>query len=322
MDRRRARPRALVAFALALLGGAALAQGAPAPLRAMLWAPRDADPVRAFATAPAECLRPPADPAQLLRVEVGRAAFGSPLVLGGQAARAGLSCESCHRGGRDNPDFQFPGVSGAPGTADVTHSLFSTHRGNGVHDPKAIPDLAGPRAALKVKPAELEGFIRGLVVEEFDGAEPPPAVLQGLAAYVAALEPAACPAQSRTFVTAASLLADARRAVMAADRLLAQGDRAAADSMIAAARARLGLIDERFAGQPKARVQLQDADRRLSLARETARRDPAAARAQLAEWLRQADRLQAALTTHESASLFDPARLDAAAKRRLPAKSS
>jgi hypothetical protein len=269
-----------------------------------------------------ECLRAQPEPETALAVEVGRAAFRSPLLLGGQASRAGLSCESCHRGGRDNPDFLFPGVSGEPGTADVTHSLFSTRRGNGVHDPKPIPDLGGPRERLKVKPAELEGFIRGLVVEEFDGREPPPAVLEGLAAYVSALDEAACPAAPRAFVTATGLLNDARRAVAAAVGLLAKGDRAGADAMIVAARASLGQIDERFVGQPKARVQLQDADRRLMQARETVRRDPAAARAALADWLARADRLQAELTAHESASLFDPERLSQAAKRRLPARSS
>ena len=133
----------------------------------MRWVPADADPQRAFATAPAECLRPPRERAAALSVEVGRAAFGTPVLLGGQAARAGLSCESCHRAGRGNPDFQFPGASGAPGTADVTLSLFSSHRGNGVHDPKAIPDLSGPRDRLKVAPGDLPKFIRGLIVEEF-----------------------------------------------------------------------------------------------------------------------------------------------------------
>jgi len=39
----------------------------------------------------------------------------------------------------------------------------------------------------------LRRFIEGLVVEEFDGAVPPPAVIDGLVAYVAALQPGACP---------------------------------------------------------------------------------------------------------------------------------
>ena len=119
----------------------------------MLWVARGADPARALGSVPTECLKLPADPALAAKVEVGRAAFRTPVLLGGQAARAGINCETCHRDGRTNPDFLFPGVSGAPGTADVTNSLFSTHRGNGIDDPKPIPDLSGPKAQLKVDQA-------------------------------------------------------------------------------------------------------------------------------------------------------------------------
>jgi hypothetical protein len=166
----------------------------------MRWLAPGADPVAALGWQPSECL--PAmrggSPEAAQAVYVGRVAFRSPLLLGGQAARAGISCETCHRNGRDNPGFLFPGASGAPGTADVTSSLFSSHRGNGVDDPRPIPDLGGPRAALKVDhdPASraLETFIRGLITEEFDGRPPTAAVLTGLAAYVRALDPAACAA--------------------------------------------------------------------------------------------------------------------------------
>jgi len=320
LDRRRRRARAL-AFAGALCGSAALAADAAPPLRAMLWAPRDADPARAFATAPAECLTRPPDMAAATAVEIGRAAFRSPLVLGGQAARAGLSCESCHRAGRDNPDFQFPGISGPPGTADVTHSLFSSHRGNGVHDPKPIPDLAGPRERLKVRPDELQAFIRGLVVEEFDGPEPPPAVLAGLAAYVRSLDPAACPAADRAPVTVKGLVNDARRAASAATLTLQAGDRPTTLALIAAARARLGLIDERFAGLPAEQARLLAADRRLAQAADLVRRG-LDARDDLFAWTAETAGLQAALEAAEPRSLFDPKRLEAAAKRRLPAKAS
>ena len=97
----------------------------------------------------------------------------------------------CHRDGRTNPDFQFPGVSGAAGTADVTDSLFSSHRGDGLDNPKPIPDLSAPKEKLKIDQAPLsralETFIHGLVTQEFDGPEPTPAVLEGLADYVRAL---------------------------------------------------------------------------------------------------------------------------------------
>lgn len=321
MDRRRRRA-ALLALAAAVAAPAALAGDARPPLRAMGWAPADADPRRAFATAPVECLRPAPDPTTALSVEVGRAAFRSPLLLGGQAARAGLSCESCHRAGRDNPDFQFPGVSGPPGTADVTHALFSSRRGNGTHDPKPIPDLGGPRTRLKVAAADLQPFIRGLVVEEFDGAEPPKAVLEGLAAYVRGLDPAACPPGGRAPVTLRGLLDDSRRAVKAATAVLRAGDRETAAMMVGAARAQLGLVDERYAGLAPERARLRTSDAALAQAQAQIRAGATGAPARLADWLAAAPGLEAALAVRERRSLFDPARLSAAANRRLPREAS
>ena len=316
----------LAALAGLVLAGATAAVAATAvpPIRAMLWVPRDADPARALGSAPTECLRPHTDPALALRIEVGRAAFRTPVVLGGQAARAGVSCETCHRSGRTNPDFQFPGVSGAPGTADVTNSLFSTHRGNGTDDPKPIPDLSGPKDRLKIDQApgaaKLEPFIHGLIVEEFDGPEPSPAVLDGLAAYVRALSPAACPAKPRQPLSVALLMDDARRALRAA-QATAAGDRPTAVTMVASARARLGLIDERFAdpGLGAERAALRAADARLAQAQAALRESRPEAPAAIAAWLVDSPGLQGALTRREPASLFDPGRLaKAAAKRRLP----
>lgn len=336
MDRRRRRPaKELVRhlFAPAFLGGALLAgiagAGAfaalgDAPIRGMLWIAKDADPARALGSVPSECLRTPTDPALAAKVEVGRAAFRTPLLLGGQAARAGVNCETCHRAGRDNPDFLFPGVSGAAGTADVTNSLFSTHRGNGVDDPKPIPDLSGPKARLKVSqvPAEkkLEPFIRGLITEEFDGPEPTPAVLEGLADYVRALDPAACPARSRQALGVGLLMADARRAMRAAQAEAALGDRATAVVMVASARSRMGLIDERYAAPEltRSRAALREADRRLAEAQAALRGHRTDAPQLLAAWLGESVPLEAELRARQKASLFNPALLTQAIKRRLP----
>jgi len=288
----------------------------------MSWIPRDADPVRVFATQPTECLPRPADPAAARSVEIGRAAFRTPVLLGGQAARAGLTCESCHRSGHGNPDFQFPGASGPPGTADVTLSLFSSHRGNGVHDPKPIPDLSGPRASLKVAAPDLPAFIRGLVVEEFDGPEPPPAVLAGLADYVRALSPAACPTDTREPNSPGRLLADARRALKAAQASLAAHDRPTAVLMIAAARARLFLIDERYAGQPAPLARLRAADAGLAALQAGVREGRPDTAAKLAQWTSASRGLEVALAARQRASLFNPARLKTATNRRLPPKTS
>jgi hypothetical protein len=290
----------------------------------MLWVAKDADPARALGSVPTECLKPPADAALAASVEIGRAAFRTPVLLGGQAARAGITCETCHRDGRSNPDFHFPGVSGAPGTADVTNALFSTHRDNGIDDPKPIPDLSGPKSRLKVAqdPAEkqLEPFIHGLITEEFDGPEPTPAVLQGLAAYVRALDPAACPARAREPLGVALLMSDARRALKSAQGAAAAGDEATAILMVASARSRLGLIDERFAAPAlaKPRADLRAASRRLAAIQAALHDRRPDAKAELTAWLASSRPLEAELAARQVASLFEPALLAQAMRRRLP----
>jgi hypothetical protein len=328
LDRRRPRAQDLGLFAVVLLFAAAFAPGGGGPLRAQRWLSAGTDSGRALTREPAECLVPPPAPDARLSVEIGRAAFRSPTVLGGQAARAGLSCEACHRAGRTNPDFGFPGVSGPPGTADVTDSLFSTHRGDDIFNPKPIPDLGGPKARLRIDQAPrgraLETFIHGLVTEEFDGAEPPPAVLQGLTDYVRALSPEACPRRADRAVDLDGLMSDVRRAIAAAEALAGRGDRASAVVMVQAARARLFLIDERYAApalKPE-RERLRAADRILAESAEALRRDAPDAPARLARWRRDLAPLGRALARQTGRSLFDPRRLAAAIPRptdgRLP----
>lgn len=305
----RGRDRAAIVIATAALASAAVAQDVP--IKALRWLAPEADRARLLATEPAECLQISTDPAQARAVEIGRAAFRSPLLLGGQAARAGLSCESCHRGGRGNPAFQFVGVSGPPGAADVTSSLFSSRRGDGADNPVPIPDLAGPRDRLKVSPDALPHFIRGLIVEEFDGPEPAPAVLGGIVAYVRALSPAACPAPSERAVTVAVFMDDARRALAAAET--AQ-DPATAVAMVAAARARLGLIDERYAAPALAaeRRALRAADRSLADLAQALREQAPDSRARLRRAMRDSHVLEARLRRREAESLFNFKRLAAA----------
>lgn len=306
MDPGRAFPRFLSALPFALLLGAA-ADVPQLPLREARWLAPGAL-YRGLTREPPECFARPADPAERRRAEIGRIAFQAPLLLGGQAARAGLSCASCHRNGRGNPDFLFPGLSAEPGTADVTASLMSSHRGDGRFNPRPIPDLAGPRSMLKVShdPAgrALESFIRGLVVEEFDGPEPSATVLDGLAAYVRALRPEAC-GRGPNRVRLPSRLAFVGRAVE-----LALGETGETRRLLlAAARSQLGAIDERFAlsgGEP-ARALLREADRTVAELR-SGRGDSRAWRRNWPEWRRK-------LLGLERDSLFDPGRLRSALRR-------
>lgn len=177
------------------------------------------------------------------------ALFNTPTLLGGQAAKAGLSCASCHVNGRDNPHFLLPSLSGAAGTADVTSSFFSAARGNGVHDPVQIPDLARPGKISRAQgdPA-LEAFIRNLIVEEFSGMEPSPATLSALASYVRAMR--SCQdkvrAQERRLSDQLDLIEVAIEGASAMTRL---GETSTAKLAIASARHQLGLIDERYSGR-------------------------------------------------------------------------
>jgi len=310
----------------ALAAAATLASAAAVsdpPVRALAWLASGTDPVSALDRPPGECLTPPTSPDQAYAVEIGRAAFRTPLLLGGQAARAGVSCESCHTAGRTNPAFDFPGVSGPPGTADVTSSVFSSHRGDGVDNPKPIPDLSGPKSALKVPQSDdgaaLTVFIRGLITEEFDGHEPAPAVLAGLVAYVRTLSPAACPTGTQQ-VTAASMIGEARRAAAAARLAVAHEDSETALMMVAGARWRLGLIDERFrpAGLRTADAQLKAADTALAEIAEALRSHGPGVDTRLAAWIAATPRLERLLTRQEAKSLFDPGRLRAEAARLPP----
>lgn len=303
MDPGRAFARLLSALPLALLLGGA-SDGLKLPIGEARWL-EPASLYRALSHEPAECFAAPGDPARRRQAEIGRIAFRTPLLLGGQAARAGLSCASCHRNGRGNPDFVFPGLSAAPGTADVTASLMSRHRGDGRFNPVPIPDLGGPRGALKVSQAPaggaLEAFLRGLVVEEFDGPEPSAEVLAGLAAYVRALRPEACRGGERR-IGLASRLELAERAV----ELAAIEEGETRRLLIAAARSQLGAVDERFAipgGEP-ARALLRDADRELAALR--------SGRGDIRAWRRNWPERRRRLLRLERNSLYDQRRLKAA----------
>lgn len=325
MDRKPAAARVLILrLLLPVLAAVALAGAGAVDLSAIhaaRWLAPGVDRATALGSMRTECLTPAQGPEQAYLIEVGRAAFRTPLLLGGQAARAGIACESCHQGGRGNPDFFFPGLSGAPGTADVTSSLFSSHRDDGIDNPKPIPDLSGPKDHLKVSqdpgsPA-LRSFIHGLITEEFDGAEPPPQVLAGVAAYVRALSPSACPSQARQPLHARDFAANAARAARTASLALQHKDPATAVFLVGAARTQLGLISERFdqPGSGAARAALRTADLDLQAVRAAIRAGDPRADERLAVWLAEAPSWTRIVEAQADQSLFNPARLAAADRK-------
>jgi hypothetical protein len=322
LDRPGAQARLLIARTLAvvaagvLLGAAASGSGRSLPpLKAAGWLGPDADLKADLGYAPSECLAKAKDAETRYRIEVGRAAFRSSLLFGGQAGHAGLSCEACHKNGRTNRDFLFPGLSGAPGTADVTSFLMSPKRGKHGAVPKPIPDLSGPRSGLRIsqdpKREDLRNFVHGIVTEEFDGPEPPKGVMDGLVVYVRHLGPEHCPKPERVKLSAGSRLEDARRAVRAADLALVRKDPATAQVMVEAARDSLGVINERYAGPglSRERASLKASAAELQVLRQAIASGDRSARSRAAAWIAGTAGLQRTLKAAESRSLYNPDRL-------------
>jgi hypothetical protein len=265
-----------------------------------------------LSTQPRVCL----DHAPALEPEVvaGQALFNTPTLLGGQAAKARLSCASCHVNGRDNPHFMLSGISRMPGSADVTNSFFNAARGNAAFDPVSIPDLAMPgKVSRDPTDRQLEAFIRTLIVEEFAGAEPSPAVLNSLASYVRAVK--TCPDNSITHVARRldDQLVIMNGALTAAVKSANEGNDQEFALLIAAARHQLGLIAERYAATQlqRERLLLLQASRdlvRLSEQQRTAGNFQQA----IIAWQSRFDKIRTEnLVPKENLSLYDEARLRA-----------
>ena len=305
MGRGQGPARALIAGCALLLCGASVP--VQFPLRDARWL-QTSDLAADLTHQPSECLSLPSDPADRRSAEIGRIAFRDPLLLGGQAARVGLSCSTCHKNGRSNAHFHFPGLSGDPGTADVTNSLMSSHRGDGIFNPKPIPDLGGNPAKFKIsrdpRKTDLKTFIHGLITQEFDGPEPSPPVLDGLAEYVRALSPSACHGADSE-IRLGSMLEDVEIAVNLAQETYAAGDKSTARFLIGAARSILGKIDERFElpGGDTSRAVLRDAAADLKVIELADDMSPDAFR----DWRRQWPSRVHQLRTAEPRSLFSEA---------------
>jgi hypothetical protein len=179
---------------------------------------------------------------------------------------------------------------------------MSRSRGDGAHNPVPIPDLAGHPSTLKVPqdPAggALERFIRGLIVEEFDGPEPSPTVLRGLADYVRALGPRPCTRGDEPIALEARL-----RDVEAAVALAHTADPPTRHLLFGAARTGLGAVYARFQlpGLERAREEMREADREL----EALRAGGGDLRAWWSRWTVRKRRL----LRDEPRSLFNPRRI-------------
>ena len=291
-------------LAAALLGAAS----GEVILRGQRWqAPRTR--VAALTSAPLECLASSTSDNEADLISIGRTAFNDPLLLGGQAARSQLSCATCHPSGRRNAGFLLQGLSDGPGTADVTSSMMSSHRGNGVFDPKPIPDLAMPKISRDPASPALATFVQGLITKEFDGTEPPRTVFEGLLAYLRAVR--TCQPDALEPITVDAAIADIETAMRTAGDALRLNDRPSARLLIGAARLRLSDIYERYAKTSLRADQaaIQTADRPLlELQHALDRGEDILPR--LADWHFSA-RLRQRLLRDAPRSYYDPATLAA-----------
>lgn len=179
-------------FALLLTacqGKAAIYKAAEAP-DIVRWSKPGEDIVSIMSEEPNECLASHPSEAEIM----GRLAFRSPFLLGGQAARRGLTCQACHGQGQVNENFFVIGLSETPGTADVTSFHFSDVLGDESFNPVPIPNLSDDIEGVDFSPdmPDLDVFVTRLITKEFTGPEPSPDVQKSLLAYLRGLTAQPC----------------------------------------------------------------------------------------------------------------------------------
>ena len=121
-------------------------------------------------------------------IALGDMAFDSAFIFGEPMRSLGMSCNTCHNKGVTNPNFIIPGLSGRAGGMDVSNSFFAGHANNGHFDSLDIPDLRGIRFTAPYgrngRFSSLREFVRNGIVNEFNGPEPDPTLLDGLILYM------------------------------------------------------------------------------------------------------------------------------------------
>jgi hypothetical protein len=125
---------------------------------------------------------------------------------------------------------------------------MSRVRGDGQFNPVVIPDLAldTPKISRSRTDPALRQFIRGLIVEEFDGNEPPARVLDGLTAYVRALDQSACAGKADQPVNTSVHIGELVLEMGVVRQSLADNDPQSARLAMTAVRHRLGQMAARY----------------------------------------------------------------------------
>ena len=151
---------------------------------------------------PREVFRSEATGRKSYLVNLGSLAFSSPSIMGGVAQQANISCGTCHVNGTGNAKFFMPKMSTRPGNFDTTGPLFNPKADNGLLDPVRIPSLRGVRYLAPYgadgRMASLHDFVRNVIVNEFAGPEPSPAIVDAIVAYLQDIDFLPNPSLGRT----------------------------------------------------------------------------------------------------------------------------
>lgn len=128
------------------------------------------------------------DEKDLFLVAYGDMLFDSPMIVGEPARSVGIACSTCHNRGDVNRRFFIPGVSHQAGAADVDGAFFNQRFNDHRRDSLDIPSLRGIRFTGPYgrdgRFASLRDFVRNVIVQEFNGPEPTPLMLDALVAYL------------------------------------------------------------------------------------------------------------------------------------------
>jgi len=225
------------------------------------WIRPGTDIVQVLSEEPGECL--PISDVRNPDIELGRAAFRSPFLLGGQAARQGLTCQACHMQGQTNSHFFVVGLSGEPGTADVTNFHFSDDLGDEIFNPSVIPSLSDNVQGVDYTPetSDLEVLVNRLITKEFNGEEPDARVFSALLSYLRALDVKNCdPSGDVPKLQGEALLNYNLKAISGMFAALETGDYASVPKqfMITALRHEIGKIHNRYPAEKALRAELKN----------------------------------------------------------------
>ena len=231
----------------------------------VLWSSTQTDIVALLSEEPNECLPRHETAKQAQRIAFGRLAFRSPYLLGGQAARRGLTCQACHGQGQTNTHFFVTGLSSAPGTADVTSFHFSDELGDEAFNPVPIPSLSDELQSVDYDPVkdDLDRFVTRLITKEFTGTEPSQDIKQALLSYLRILDDTHCDNPTLSQQALLQYKTDVITASFSAI-LIGGYEQDTLDFMAAALRQDIGRLHDRFPYENKLQNTLTDISQDLN----------------------------------------------------------